>query len=178
MNNRRRIEIRRNRRKKEWRHRRSELIAFIKVKVDQDMDAFFNQENTEIAAALGCRHAVVDTGKVEQPPVMKRVRFTQTLDPNDKIVMEQGDGLTWTEVHAPASIGDVSKLIAPDDYITVLGRCHACGHAVAAFLCNEQLQSVRMEAAAWDYWASCVNPTCRNHHGEGYFQALPDWIER
>ena len=162
MNNRRRIEIRRNRRKKEERRWRKGVIHFIQVTTERDIDAFFDQENVKVAAALGCRTLDARTRMI-QAPIEKR-----------REILAAFAGMQIN----PVLVAELGVTIAPKDYVDILGGCKACGTSVAFYLCNEQLQGVRMEAAAWDYWASCVNPTCRNHHGEGYFQALPDWIER
>lgn len=165
MNNRRKIEIRRNRRKKENRLRREEMIDFVKAEACRDIEEFFAKQFPVVPPGT---LEIVLTGVIEHPPVVARA----VKEMEDQILQELGVG-----VANPIPTINLSVPIAPKDYLQLLGHCKACGNGVAAYLCNEQLQEARPEGAAWDYWASCLTPTCSHHHGEGYLQALPDWIE-
>jgi hypothetical protein len=68
-------------------------------------------------------------------------------------------------------------IIAPTDLVSVEGwLCCKCMYPVARYLCNEQLNAVRPDSVSEDYWASCVNENCVNHHGQGYVQEIPRWV--
>jgi hypothetical protein len=63
------------------------------------------------------------------------------------------------------------------DFTGLIGYCRSCDCPVASYLANAALMSYRREGVYKDYWASCTNPTCRNHYGKGYEQSLPEWID-
>lgn len=64
---------------------------------------------------------------------------------------------------------DESANIIPNAY------CKTCGWPIVYACCNDEFQKFE-DAREHDYWAYCTNKGCKNHHGEGYAQAFPDWI--
>jgi hypothetical protein len=55
--------------------------------------------------------------------------------------------------------------------------CRACDWNVSSYNCNPTLVALRPEASVWDWWYACDNGNCEHAHGEGYFQATPDWVK-
>ena len=163
MNNRRQIEIRRNRRKKDSRMRREEMINLVNATSCRDIEEFFAKQFPP------------EPVTVEFIPVDHQLHLTEAFQAKAAQILEAFCGGAGTI--NPALVEELGVTLAPRDFNEILGRCKGCGAPVASYLCNEQLQEARPEGAAWDYWASCLNPTCLHHHGEGYLQGLPDWIK-
>jgi hypothetical protein len=68
MNNRRKMEIRRNRRRKEQRRWVKEMKAFIQERAERDLEAFFSRDDVKIGAALDCRSVELTTTMELVPP--------------------------------------------------------------------------------------------------------------
>lgn len=55
--------------------------------------------------------------------------------------------------------------------------CKDCGWPVVHACCNDEFTTFK-DAANWDWWTYCSNKGCKNHDGEGIFQAEPEWIAK
>jgi hypothetical protein len=54
-------------------------------------------------------------------------------------------------------------------------ECKICGWPIIFACCNGAFREFA-DASEWDWWVYCSNKGCVNHHGEGTFQYLPDWV--
>jgi len=57
--------------------------------------------------------------------------------------------------------------------IATLGSCKLCGRPVEGRPANGEAIE---RFPGWDYYALCINGSCQNHAGEGYFQFPPEWV--